>query len=242
MRRFLVSLFLVLAFGLFLLLPEERRGTWLAAEGDEISYEELSDPGLDEDYEPVPAGPRQTLSGHVRLPNGDAVGGVVVRLDHAWVEEVRAVTDLNGYFELTPDEPRGELDIHGTDWFLLGGSRVVSASQTEDYLLVVAPPLTVLGSVVDADDAPVKDAEVTARTPSGVLVPLGIAALPIQGEGQTALTNRAGRFRLARIPDVEGIELEVRSDDHLPATVPLPSADAAEAGFVIRLDPLPAQQ
>jgi hypothetical protein len=225
-RRLLVSLVLVSAFGLFLLLPEERRGPWLVYE------EELPLPSVDarpaeperERGAPEAAAPRQTFAGRVLRPDGSGVPGVAVRLEHAWVPEVRAISDAEGRFELTPEEPRGELALAGSDWLLLGGDRILSPTRSEGYVLAVAPPLTVSGSVVDPLGEPIAAADVRALTPPDVLVPLGIASLPLPSEGHAALSDPEGRFQLGPLPDVPGVEIEVAADGMGTKRVPLEGA------------------
>jgi hypothetical protein len=225
MRRVLASLVLIAAFALFLLLPEERRGAWLVYE------EELPAPSVDarraepeRAREVEAAAPRQTLAGRVVRPDGSAVPGVAVRLEHAWVPEVRAITDAEGRFELTPEEPRGELALVGSDWFLLGGDRVISPERTEGYLLAVAPPLTVTGAVVGPLGKPIAAADVRAHTPPDVLVPLGLASLPLPSARNVALSDPEGRFQLGPLPDVPGIEVEVAADGMGTRRVPLEGA------------------
>lgn len=241
MRRLLVSICLVAAFAVFLLLPEEPRGNWLGEEPDPPgqSLEEL-----DKALERTAAGPRQIVSGQVRRLDGRPVAGVTVRLEHAWVPEVRAITDADGRFELAPEEPRGELTVTSSDWVFLGGERIVAEGITEGYLLAVAPPRRITGRVVDSDGAPISAADVVARPPAGVMVPLGLSSLPLDGPGRSTLTDSNGGFGLGPLPDVEGLAIEVRAAGYrstvvLAPALPEPSEDGAPTPlepFTIQLE------
>jgi hypothetical protein len=244
-RHFFVSLILVVGFALFLLIPEERRGEWLLTGDDVIPTGPATEapPRIDEAdpaFEPV--GPRQTLAGRVQLPTGEGVARVTVRLEHAWVPEVHATTDAEGRFELTPEEPRGELAVVGSEWFFLGGDRIVSPDRVDGYVLAVAAPIFVNGRVVGSQGEPIAAADVRSHTPPDVLVPLGIASLPLPAEGQVALTDAEGRFRLGPLPDVAGLELEIAADGQLTRRLPAGGATSGAGEVVIALEPEPEPQ
>jgi hypothetical protein len=235
MRRLLVSIGLVAAFAVFLLLPEEPRGLWLG-EDPEAPGQSLEE--LDQALERVEPGPRQTIAGQVRLLGGEPVAGVTVRLEHAWVPEVRAVTDAEGRFELAPEEPRGELVVASADWVFLGGERIVAEGVTDGYLLAVARPRELAGRVVDPDGAPISAADVTVRPPADVLVPLGLPSLPLDGPGRSTLTDSNGGFSLGPLPDVEGLTVEVRAAGYRGTEVHAPAVPEA-SGDGVRPPPAP---
>ena len=222
MRRFFVSVLLVIGFAVFLLWPEERRGHWL---DDEVGANEPALPELEVD----PAGPRPTVSGHVRQLDGRGVPGVTVRLEHPWVPEVRATTDSEGRFELSPEELRGELGLDAPGWVLLGGERILGEGATQGYLLAVAPPFDQAGRVTRADGTPLAGAEVTARLPVGVMVPLGLAALPLDDSRHADTTDDEGRFHLAGLPAVPGLALDVSAEGHRPGAVVLAPPGTGDA-------------
>jgi hypothetical protein len=153
------------------------------------------------------------------------------------VPEVATVSDIDGNFTLTPSELRGELVPESVSWVLVGGTRGLTRSRTKDYVVVVAPPVSVRGAVTDTEGAPVEGARVFAHPPTNAMVPLGISAIPVESPEQVAYTGADGTFQVGPLAGVPGAEVEVTRHGYRPAIVPLPEDPAVELMVVLEVEP-----
>ena len=186
---------------------------------------------------PGDAAPAETsgvaLSGRVVNTAGQGLPGVRVRVEHPYLPEVLGTSGPTGEFHLTPAEPRGDLVLATTAWVLLGGRRALEADLTEGYLLVVAEPVILRGTVVDPSGQPVEGAQVHGFAPSDALVPFSIAAVPLDHERQHSYTNARGVFQIGPVALMPGTQVEVRKDGYAPVTQGLPEDPRAPLAIVL---------
>ena len=241
MRKFLVLLTLAFGFVIFLFTKEEFTGLELVDTGDLVLVDQV-DP---EQAEPEDGGtgqtqggsPVETITGRVVRVDGSGVPGMRVRLEHPWVPEVATVTDAEGNFSLTPSELRGELLPESTTWMLVGGTRNLTPSHAEEYLIVVAQPVSLHGRVTSLEGSPVEGARIFGHPPSNAMVPLGISAIPVETPDQVSFTNSEGAFRVGPLANVPGTLVEVTRRGYRPVTVPVPEDPAQE--ILVLLEAVP---
>ncbi len=144
------------------------------------------------------------VRGTVVDPSGAPVAAanvsVVVRGYMPWRERRQAFTDANGSFAITGLAPRA-VDI--VAWHDTASSAVVPAdlATTREHQVTLTLDVsgTIAGTVVDKTGQPIADAEVIA-TPEWASGAADPAAWAVRGT-QEAITDQAGAFRFAGLPD-----------------------------------------
>jgi len=204
------------------------------AQLDELGLPGLEDVPVDLPGDQAPSELEgELISGRVVDFQGRPQPGVRVRVEHAYLPAVTGTSDADGAFRLRPAEPRGELVLATRGRVLLGGECTLRENQSEGYLLVVATPVVVRGSVVDEVGQPLDGVRIHGAAPTDVLVPFGTPALPIDHEEQTNFTNARGEFELGPLPQIPGTHIEFRLDGYESQTVELPADAHAPLAVVL---------
>lgn len=176
------------------------------------------------------------VRGRLADVDGAPVATVRVRRAHPYLPSVESATDEAGRFELNLEAARGELELVGTEWILLGGLRHIDPQSSDEHLLVAAPRGRVAGKVVDAQGQGVADALVRLSPPADALVPFGIATPPVDLDSWRVWTTADGSFRFDYAPRMRGVTVEVEHSGSAPARAPLEFVEG-RAQASIQLEP-----
>lgn len=219
-------------------LVEPQSGASALAPADDLGP--LADEAFEDGSQPLPGDLAAVesmgvpISGRVVNAAGEPIAGVRVRVQHPYLPEVQGSSGPDGSFRLTPQELRGDLVLATTSWVLLGGRLTLESTVTDDYLIVVANPVLLHGSVVDEAGRPINGARIHGRAPTDTLVPFRIPALPLDHEVQHGTSNARGQFRIGPVPLLEGTQVEVRMDGYEPLVVDLPADPRAPLSIVLK--------
>ncbi|MBM3991712.1 MAG: carboxypeptidase regulatory-like domain-containing protein [Planctomycetes bacterium] len=176
---------------------------------------------------------RRSVRGRAVDASGNPLAGIGVQRTHAFLSEARTESDAEGRFELTLEEPQGELTASGSGWILIGGERYLAAEREDDYLLVLAPAVEFRGRLIDARGAPVSDASLYAIPPGDALVRFGLVAPPLEHESQRGWSDLDGSFRIGPLPFLPGGRIEVSAPGSSPVEFPQPTDPSQPIELVI---------
>jgi hypothetical protein len=179
------------------------------------------------------ASERRTLRGKVVDLAGQPVANVAVERRHAYLDAGHARSGADGRFEISLSELHGELVARSDEWLLVGGERFLSDHQRQEFLLVVAPAVTLSGKVIDAAGQPIADAAVTLVQPGDALVRFGIVAPPLEHEAQRSWSDRDGQFRLGPVPRIAGARVEATLTGAEPGSADVPPDASAPLTIVL---------
>lgn len=181
----------------------------------------------------VEAAQHRALRGKVVDLAGAPVEGIVVERRHAYLDAGHARSGADGRFEIVLNELHGELVPRSDDWLLVGGERFLSDYREAEFLLVVAPAVTLSGRVVDPAGQPIPDAVVTLVQPGDALVRFGIVAPPLEHEAQRGWSDRDGQFKLGPVPRIAGARVEATLTGANPGSAEVPADAAAPLTIVL---------
>jgi len=176
---------------------------------------------------------RCSVRGRVVDASGNPLPGIGVQRIHAFLSEARTESGAEGRFELTLEEPQGELTASGSGWILIGGERYLAAEREDDYLLVLAPAVEFRGRLIDTRGAPVSDASLYAIPAGDALVRFGLVAPPLEHESQHGWSEPDGSFRLGPLPFLPGGRIEVSAPGSSPVEFPQPADPSQPIEIVI---------
>lgn len=182
---------------------------------------------------PVPTAQQRTLRGAVVDLAGQPVAGVTVERRHAYLDAGLARSGADGRFEIVLSELHGELVTRSDEWLLVGGERFLSDFREQDFLLVVAPAMTLSGRVVDPAGQAIADAAVTLVQPGDALVRFGIVAPPLEHEAQRGWSDRDGQFKLGPVPRIPGARVEATLSGAEPGSAEVPADATAPVTIVL---------
>ncbi|MCY3000323.1 MAG: carboxypeptidase regulatory-like domain-containing protein [Planctomycetota bacterium] len=181
----------------------------------------------------VEAAQRKALRGKVVDLAGAPVAGIAVERRHAYLDAGHARSGADGRFEIVLNELHGELVTRSDDWLLVGGERFLSDFHEADFLLVVAPAVTLSGRVVDPAGQPIPDAAVTLVQPGDALVRFGIVAPPLEHDSQRGWSDRDGLFKLGPVPRIAGARVEATLTGAEPGSAEVPADATAPLTIVL---------
>ncbi|MBI1382721.1 MAG: hypothetical protein GC161_16730 [Planctomycetaceae bacterium] len=166
----------------------------------------------------------------VRDAEGRHVSDVAVGL-RGRLEAGVATSGANGAFLWSAAKGHGHLVAADGRWatVLSAATRV---AHDEVSTLVVAPPVDIVGRVEDWLGRPVQ-AAVQIRLPEDLRGRLGASLEHSRELRYVAETEADGRFALPASPAVRGAILELRVNDRLRASLPMPMSAGAETVFTL---------
>ena len=166
---------------------------------------------------------RRALRGKIVDVAGQPVAGVAVERRHAYLDAGHARSGADGRFEIVLSELHGELVPRSDEWLLVGGERFLSDFHEQEFLLVVAPAMSLKGRVVDPAGQPIADAAVTLVQPGDALVRFGIVAPPLEHPTQRGWSGRDGSFALGPFPRIAGARVEATLSGAEPGSSQVPA-------------------
>lgn len=196
--------------------------------------------------------PTTTLRGLVLDASGAPLGGLEVRLEG---EEQTATSSAGGAFELTTSLAEGRLQPADPRWIPIRSASWRATGSIEP-VLVVAPALTVGGTVVDAWGRRLEDVRLVLEPPTDFAARFEERLDASIAEEFATRTDAEGTFRLERLPALPGATLRAVRGGYAPAVqpaplssfeglwielrAPLPEDAAVLRGRVVRADGAPA--
>jgi len=198
--------------------PEEAEEATFTDEGNFLE---------DAEIEPLPP-----LLGRAVDVEGFGVAGVpvvMVPFGHGGEGLESALSDAEGWFVIESPSPSGEIEATGEQWTTLFQPRLLEPNPTAPPILVVAPAITLGGTVRDDTGGAVAGARVRVLIEDGLRAGLT--------KELATLTDERGVFEMRSIPGVKGMDLEVKRKGFRRHRRSLPAASDLDLGITLIAQP-----
>lgn len=158
----------------------------------------------------------------------DALGAPVpaVAVGVEGQSDVLSTSDAFGAFEFELDRGGRRIVSKSLEWVTVRFDQADSQEADREHFVIVAPPITLAGRVVDPSGRPIAAAEVAARFPIGAFATFPLA---LDSTGVVAPSTKSGpdgSFSLERVPSLARAFLHTSSTGFADDDRPLPTETA----------------
>lgn len=228
-------------------VPATAHDTALANPSDDVAAEPVRTPAIStppqHDDTAVDWGaikmPSQPVRGQAVTPEGQGVGGMLLRFDRDRHSREKGsgtkivLTEPSGKFEMQANRSGRIVAVADDHATLCAG--IVSLGTSRELLVVVAPARHLTGSVRD-ENGGLEHAEITLEEPTGMRAVLGPNASSATSVAYRQTTSKSGAFAFEQAPFGDGMALRVRREGYADRVVQW----QGEATLDITMQRLPA--
>lgn len=151
---------------------------------------------------------------------------------------VLATSDASGGFELEVDRGGRRLVSISSDWITVRFDQVDSQRPDREHLVIVAPPITVAGRVIDPSGRSIVAAEVAAHLPIAAFATFPFALDSTGVISPSTKTGPDGSFALEGVPSLARAILVTTSEGFAADHRPLPTDTATDLLIELHEDSL----
>jgi RNA polymerase sigma-70 factor (ECF subfamily) len=171
------------------------------------------------------------VRGHVLDADSNPVGGFALMFEDDR-ERIETRSSAGGAFEVLTRATSGTVTSNEKTIATVRKGLFRAGSSFEP-VVIVAPAITVGGSVLDPDRTPVQGARVSLALPNGFETRFGQILESTRVLRWTTLSDAQGRFVLADLPQVAGSSIRVLVDGYKSAAQPEPEFSDPNLCFVL---------